>query len=759
MNNNTHCKTTSRKNKKLHTNHGGATLLLTILLSVAITILCAYMFFNTRGMQTVLNASPAQFYAKSVSWSGVSVFREYLHSLSQTEFDQFRTNTEFEITIEELDVTLRVSDIVIEDVSSITADYKINARIQDISDNAVAGKPLEISLLLDAPPPPPVVAGPGPGLTPGSIEPNTLYFGGDIDITGDQTIQIFGATPGQIVTAGDVSFTNSTFTGLENVYAGGDVWLESANTAQYIHADGNVTITEGAVVEQIRALGDVQLRISGHAKEIRANGTVTLDGGTDPDPTNYTLTEFVSAQGPVFAGDPGRSASAPRGNHGYLESQTDVLVRANIREVDLIYSQGNVVVGANELDRVGEVSAAGNLNCSTTTPRFVLSYANIAGTKTGCPNAPAGVAATGPVVGASTVPVPARSELALGVTPTGINIPVFDVVPLKPQANYIVRITQTSGTNVSVQVTVQNVNGIADGDYTLAKISPAPISDFADALCKNVSGEDCLDNGSVNPIPVFCYGPNWQRGTTSRIRSCFEWDPAKNMAVLRGRYMLPGIVYFENDLIIQRSDHTGSTPNHSAENSFRNTILVEGDVIVSNNGSVTSVNHAGYNEICQFSFWDNNVPRQNYFPTNLCNTATNSLIYTNTGNIAIGNGKFDPGGSYSGGDILLESQGTIFGSIIAGDRFQCTGNRIVTGMVSGLALTQGNDRHNISGECRFGADLTSGSLNPIDLPFTQVPGNTGSTPADPSGSNGTGTPTPVAPSTMQNARVLWSRYN
>lgn len=733
-----------------HSEHGGATLTLTIILSVAISILSGFMFFNTRGMQTVINSHAAQFHAKSLSWSGVSAFREYLHSLTQAEFDAFRTLTELDISIQELGVNLQVTDITVEDIGSITGDYQINGKIQDISNNQAASRPLEFVMILDAPQPPLPA---GSSLPPGTIEPNSLYFGGDIDITGDQVIQLAGTDPGKIITAGNITFTNSTFLGLTEVFAGGDVWLESANTAEYIHADGNVTITGGAVVDQVRALGDVALRISGFAREIRANGSVTLDGQG---------TEFVSAQGIIYGGDPGRAA-APRGNHNYLESNSDILVQANIREVGVLYTPANAIVGANELDRVQDISVGGTLDCRTTVPRFNIGFANVGGARLGCPRAPSGVPATRRAAGAGALPVPPRSELTLGVTPTGINLPTFDVKPLKAQANYVVRITHAGGTDVNVEVDVLNVNGInptsVPDTYTLGKISPAPVTDFADALCKTVSGEDCLDDQST-PSAVFCYGPNWQKGTNSRIRSCFQWDTAENKPVLRGRYMLPGIVYFESDLIIERSDHTPTTPDHSAENSFRNTILVEGDIIVRSNGSVTAVNHAGYNEICEFSFWDNNVPRQNFYPTNLCNMSTRALIYNNTGNIAIGNGNLGADGTtYSGGDILLESQGTLFGSVIAGDRFQCTGNRIITGMVSGLALTRGDDRHNINGECRFGVDLASGTLDPIDLPFTMPDSTTGGDTTDPGqGTGGAGT-TPAGAPTMENARVLWSRFN
>lgn len=739
------------KSSMLLKHKGGSTIVLVIILCVAISILSGYGFLNMRSTKAVQNSSASQFYAKGVSWTAVSVFRDYLDSLTQVEFDALRAKTEIEIKIAELGLTLRVTNLKFEDlIDNPGADYQISATFSDISSGLPASKPLSSVFLLENPPPPPTVASSG-GTFTGTIEPTTIYLGGDVDITGDH--RIIGAAPGggpvsSIVSTGNVILRGLDFESLKNIYAKGDVFIDSQlENLQDIYTDGDVTLEGGVVVTNIvTSLGNVALVGNAEATTIRAGGDVDSRGRQE--------STFISAKGRIDIGIPGAGivGGAANGDQGLLEAVDGVFVHSNIRNIGSIYSLNGAAIGNELLDTVGQISVRGALDCSRATS-VSIGYKNVTGSQTGCPSAPTGFTAGSSLMGADNIPVPSNSELTMPIPASPAQMPSFHVNgPIRDEANYILRFTHTGGDEVDVKVTVKNVNGIADGEYEIGESDDHPSR--AAALCTTKSAGKCSNPG---PHPILCYGGGWTAASGAAARSCFRWDEDENKPLIEARYMLPGIVYVEGDLSIQRPDNNvvpveGDVARRSK--SLRNTILVEGDLVITRLGSATAVNYAGFDEICNLSYWDSNMlPHGDHYPTNLCDMTTGEMKPSSTGNIAVAAGSLPPSGvGYNGGNISLESKGNMYGSVIAGNRFALQGEHTVAGVLIGLAQSKTEGKHTIEDEITYEFKLdTAGSYDPTDLPLEAIDT---AAPA-PEEQTGGGTAVP----TMQNPRVLWSKYH
>lgn len=197
--------------------------------------------------------------------------------------------------------------------------------------------------------------------------------------------------------------------------------------------------------------------------------------------------------------------------------------------------------------------------------------------------------------------------------------------------------------------------------------------------------------------------------------------------------MAPGVAWFEGSLEVSNG-------------TYFNTFIATGDISTKGNSTSYAVNYAGYAGVCanQTSNARASVARfSGLYPVDYCNTSTASMTYQ-----ALGNAVFIAGGYkngvFQGGNISLGSSNEVFGSVIAGNQLQTTGNTTVHGQIYTAAQ---------------GTTTTNDFKGSLTIDVSHLPANTTFKDNEikcmgdcATTGGGTGT------STSASARVFWSRY-
>jgi|GEM_PF-5308989 len=715
---------------------GGATILLVLVICVGIAVLSQFSFHNSRSMQSLQQSSAAQFYAKSVTWTGVEAFRKYLEDLDETAVDNLPS--ELELTMDELNTQMLVSNIKQTATPLEGSDRLVTANFQIVANNRIATSQIEAQFVLTFPPPP-ITAGLGSaasGIRANTIPPNTMYFVGNLEMTGNQIMKHAAGSAGRLEVTGNVHISTSTFDGISEIIANGDVELESFNTFDLVHADGDVRLAQGAVVQQVISQGDVFTTENGQGVNIQADGDIVLNGNN---------TAFASAGGSISSGaTPSALGGGAWNEHGYLESVGGVFLYDKMLSTDEIYTLGDVTLGGAYLRDVTTINAGGNLDCSIA-QYATLTNVNVLGSAVNCPAGITGAGAastpTPTTTTASYLTPPPQSLINLDSLSAGIQVAAFDVATYRDEANYIITPTIQNNQLKRVEVKVKDVAGINDGIYVIGSTAASPYN-IPNALCETVNAQGLCSN--PGPHPIFCYGPGWYETGTHQLNTCFEYAVNEQMFGIRARYILPGIVFVEGDLKLGFNNRDGL--------SLRNTILVTGNYLSANNASVQAVNFSTKDEICHLSFVDSNNPFGNNYPIQLCDPKLEDVVYTALSNLAVGAGTFDQAtGKYSGGDITLNSRGAYKGSILAGNRLAYDHDIEVFGSVVGLSQRSAAVTHTISGNGRVIFDEGEGVYDPTDLPLI-ISGSVASEVVEEGVNN-----TDRVPLKNQ-SKLLWSRY-
>lgn len=311
------------------------------------------------------------------------------------------------------------------------------------------------------------------------------------------------------------------------------------------------------------------------------------------------------------------------------------------------------------------------------------------------------------------------------VPPLSIATETFNANDYRASANYAFTV-DAAGYR---KVTVQQVQGIDDGEYFLGDYTGGGYKDY---LCTQVTGTaaspTCLAPGVAATITL-CKGQSAYNG-------CFAYGP--NGWKIDGQGMAPGVAWFAGDLEVG----TGS---------YFNTFIATGNIKTSGSHTTYAPNYVGYDGqqatasgvpvslpqgVCQHSDFPQLRPAQFCTPPD---------VYTalDVGNYAFMAGsRADEDGQnlhgYQGGDITQGASSKVHGNVKAGNQFISGGSTAIHGYASALAL-------GVSAQNAMGGSTT---FDLRKLPATFTPGNPGTPPEEEGGNGSSG-------GAMQ---MQWSRY-
>ncbi len=206
---------------------------------------------------------------------------------------------------------------------------------------------------------------------------------------------------------------------------------------------------------------------------------------------------------------------------------------------------------------------------------------------------------------------------------------------------------------------------------------------------------------------------------------CFSYISGEFVVKDAIEELTPGIMFIDDDLWL------------SGIGTYTNTFIATGDIRLEGTISVYAPNYAGYDSsgpspigICD------DTTNGSYYPTNLCDTANTEYIADfgdGVPNFALMAGSLIPSTSnYQGGDVDLQANVTIFGNILAGDRYSNSSNITIYGLI-GAEGNLSSGGHTASG--RIGVDMRN-------LPATFVPMAS----------------MPLCANCTEDVTVFWSRY-
>jgi hypothetical protein len=625
-------------------------------------------------------------------------------------------------------------------------DYRITAELVGTAGTGTVKAATSLEVVYDIVLPPPVPPTPPP---PGG-EAGPLNFFRDVNFTGD--MHITGAANASLNVLGDVTISSTNLTGLEEINTTGTVQVNSAVRLQQIHANEDVYLTEGADAQLVRARGDVLLSGGGMHGEIYSNQSVTF---------HSSEARKVYAKGELIVGHPTLSClDPPTGNEdgtyiGEAKIEQAVWWYSCGGGAKILYGNTTLryhgahrygLVGAHasfinqqqirtlgdmdirSAESVGFLSSKGNIRHDTAAHPPQFGYCarqnlvipqqnnNLQGAVWGYYGGAYtyGGSNTLGIYPLSTAPSGSLCRLGLIDFPPVLlaevpeytrDRPRVDVRPLRSSANLIF---ERSADGLDTRVTVQSLNGVPDDTYVLAYAQSAATAwepKTFDVLCRPQfvsaarprhasSGQPwCagLGMGGANPQPIWriCETQEWE-GT------CYKYNVATSTWTLHSwAQSIPrGVTWFEGNLTL-------------GSHGYVNTFLATGNITVTSSHRTMAPNYAGYNLLCAnapvLNVWGQALATPTFagrYPTNLCNTATQSVIYNKIGNLAFIAGSYDPDGTFRGGDIHIEGGTRIDGSVMAGNEIETLGNTTISGHVMGAA--QGT-AHGPSGD--FGETL------------------------------------------------------
>ncbi len=670
---------------------GVATILVMLMVGVGLVSVSLGTLHAVRSTQERQLVAHAQVNAQAAVWATVDVVRQYLKTLTPAQLAGLTTNSPW--TISGNDALVQSVTIVrVEAPAASSNAYRITAQVTATATAAQSSSILEVVYKVT------------PALGGGNVVLNgVLDFYNDLTLNGGIVMKVPGGA--NINVDGDFTAKGSVVGmdgfGLGTIAVTGSVTVGSDIAAQELRGK-NIKITGGATAKRIYAFGDpdvtgddccgdVEMTGGTGAEVIQANGSVKLAGG------DVSLT--VDAR---------RDITVDRGgsNHGVLTAGRDIFGKSANR-ITVTRSIGNTTI-TNNIE-IPVMQANGNISCKPGLEWMVWPSITAGGVINNC--MPRTVYKPGTMPSPAIVVIPKVPKVVM-------TQPVVDAWAVRATANYIFEYK-----NNAIMVTVQNVNGIPNGEYYLGTFNNTGEHQY---LCTAIdaSTKQCTSPATSGQAKTICNG-------FSPENACFTYVSTENKWEIRGKNMAPGVAWF-----------TGNVDIGTGE--YYNTVVASGNIVSSGNLSAYALNQAGYNVVCENDFKVNKTTLfAGLYPTNFCNTSTRKMIPNSLGNIALLAGGYDPALNtntaaapvYSGGYVSLTAGNRIYGTVLAGNLLSTSGSTYIYGFVSAAGL------RNIDAE----ENSMSGSTT-IDL--TGIP--PGSDPGQvPDMSGVTAEPSSV---------VLWSRY-
>ena len=315
------------------------------------------------------------------------------------------------------------------------------------------------------------------------------------------------------------------------------------------------------------------------------------------------------------------------------------------QNLNSITSTGNVSLANNSI--IKEINANGNIS---TQGAYSIDYL-IAG---GNFNSDGSGQATGVVSGTSSVPEDRQAsnniEVSQSVPAFDLSVPLLNAYTYRSDANYIFDLN-----NNIPSVYVKNIRNISDGWYPIGGENKTQINTV---VMENV----CKMSPTLNCV-------TYNEGLWS----------------IRNDGINSGIVWVNGNL----------TLNGSINSKYINSFIVTGNIQNNGNGEIKAFNFATGIEACESL----------YSPTDYClnNTQTDNSI----GNISILSGGYNGSGTWTGGQISLNSNSITKGQVIAGSSLSTSNNTTVEGaiVVSAVNLSTLEQPLNMSGNINI--DISS----------------------------------------------------
>ncbi|KJV37838.1 hypothetical protein [Acinetobacter brisouii] len=652
---------------------GVATVLTVMLVGVALAVAILSTAYYIRSKQQAAVSSHAVTNAQEGAWSGVEILRKYLESLSTAQLSSLSTGA---VSIGVIGITASINSIT--PPATSTDPYQIIATIKNTSTTAQAASTIQV--LYNVMPTSTSSSSTGTGTSTGTTSAMDIYS--NLDLSGGITFSQNGTGNVSINVYGDFSTGGVGLKGIDTLNTTGNVTLTSSAQINNIYSNGNVNLTGSASAQLISAKGWINITGGGTQGDLYADQYISLGGGVNVN-TAHTLSYIDWKSG-------GIAKAFTAGSY----------VNISNGQVNTTQAKGNVTMSG--WPTVTNVTSEGLLTCTSVN---WSSYSLLnAVTFKSCPTTNTKILAAG-----------TNSIVATGalVTVTAPSKPIVNALSYESQANYILSVDSSK----NIIVTVQNVNGIPNGNYRIAKYVEN-YNTYVGQLCSSVDNKNICTSTPVGYIypkysraDVIAYsGGTWSLNTNGN-----SGYPA----------LAPGVFLFKGDL-------------KPLQGQYVDTFLATGSIDYGGSINLQAPNYAGASVVCNSTDFGR--------PTNLCSSST-SLIPASIGNIALLAGSCTNTttvalcqSTYTGGNISLGAQATVYGNVIAGNLLSTSGSSTIVGSLSAAGL----------GDTSKGSKFTGSTT--IDLSTLK------DHPDFSTGTGSTNTSSGTTTTTTITATIQWARY-
>lgn len=466
----------------------------------------------------------------------------------------------------------------------------------------------------------------GSGTTAGTTSAMDIYS--DLDLSGGITFSQNGTGKVVINVYGDFSTGGVGLKGIDSLTTTGNVKLTSSAQINNIYSNGNVTLTGSASSQLISAKGYIDITGGGTQGDLYADQYISLGGGVNVNSAS-TLSYIDWKSG-------GTAQTFTAGSY----------VNISNGQVKTTLAKGNVTMSG--WPTITNATSEATLTCTSVN---WSNYSLLKAVKfTSCPQK-----------NTQTLPAGTNSIVATGalVTVTAPSKPIVNALSYESQANYILSVDSSK----NIIVTVKNVNGIPNGNYYIASYVEN-YNTYIGQLCSSVDKKNICTS-----TPVGYIYPKYSRaGVIAYSGGTWSLNINGNSGYPS---LAPGVFLFKGDLKLLQGQYV-------------NTFLSTGNIDYG--GSITSQapNYAGASVVCNSTDFGR--------PTNLCSSSM-SLIPASIGNIALLAGSCTNAttvalcqSTYSGGNISLGAQATVYGNVIAGNLLSTSGDSKIVGSLSAAGL-------------------------------------------------------------------------
>jgi hypothetical protein len=675
---------------------GIATILIVLLvgLSLGAAVLGATAYLRSTQDQSLTLHGQVQ--AQMKAWSGEEIVRQYLATLQTNGNLPVLASAISTASGNKLPITTGVTGITANftGVNSTTNPTLVTATIEGQtaigSTKAQSSSTLQVAYGIST----------AAAATTSVLNFNrNLVLGGGINVVGSNT------TNGSytINVNGDVSTGGNSITGVSTINSTGSINIGSGSSFTQLNSNCDVSISGSVTAVTINALRNICM--TGGAA---VPGTALANGSISAQSTfsqNGVLSSLAASTAPSSCQASGTSGSGTIAATCPVPAISGVDLSAGGAGAQTVNTDGSVLLGAG--GKIGTLNAVGNLTASS---GATVTTGTVGGTVT-------------KATGSTTVNVNVVKGNTVSIAPAtsvSISTSTFNAYDLQSVANYAFTVNSSG----YIIVTVQNINGVANGAYYLGTYGSGNV----DYLCAT------LTSSSTASAPV-CQTPALSSGVKicqgySAYNSCFSYS--NGSWTINGTSMAPGIAWFQGNLNLGSGTYYG-------------TFIATGNIATSGQNVTYALNYAGYSgTVAGVQYAPTGICTNSYFPnlypTQFCTTSTQT--YNASADGGVGNFAFMAGSwtgtytglsSYVGGNISLGASSVIHGNVKAGNEFTSGGSTTVNGAITALAL-------GAAVENSMGGSTT---INLSNLPPTF-------TVTD--GSNGGGTPS------SNSIKIQWVRY-